>query len=207
MVMGRVAVMKFEVNGKAPTVNPSAIVAPTAVLSGDVNVGADAHISFGAVVLGEEAPVTIGAGSIIRENVVIRSSSKHPVHIGDSVLVGAHSALYGCTVQDNVFLATGVTVFHGACIEAGAEVRINGVVHVNTRLASGASVPIGWVAVGDPATVFPPDEHDQIWRIQRELDFPGTVYGVKRGPDGNVDMSEVTKLGVDRANRGWRMIE
>lgn len=200
--------MKFEVNGKAPTVNPSTIVAPTAVLSGDVNVGADAHISFGAVVLSEEAPVTIGSGSIIRENVVIRSSSRyHPVHIGDSVLVGAHSALYGCTVQHNVFLATGVTVFHGACLEAGAEVRINGVVHVNTRLASGATVPIGWVAVDDPATVLPPDQHDQIWRIQRELDFPGTVYGVKRGPDGKVDMSEVTTLGVERAHRGWRLIE
>ncbi len=199
--------MKFEVNGKSPTVNATAIVAPTAVLSGEVDVGADAHISFGAVVLGEEAPVTIGSGSIIRENVVIRSASKHPVHIGDSVLIGANSALYGCTVQDNAFLATGVTVFHGACIEADVEVRINGVVHVNTRLASGTTVPIGWIAVGDPASILPSNDHDQIWRIQRELDFPGTVYGVKRGPDGTLDMSEVTRRGVERAHRGWRLIE
>jgi hypothetical protein len=42
-------------------------------------------------------------------------------------------------------------------------------------------VPIGWVAVGDPAQIFPPDRHDDIWRIQRELDFPGTVYGVPAG--------------------------
>ena len=106
-----------------------------------------------------------------------------------------------------MFLATGVTVFHGAVIETGAEVRINGVVHVNTRLVSGATVPIGWIAVGDPATVFPPEQHDQIWQIQRELDFPGTVYGVKRGADGKVDMSEVTRLGVDRAGPSWRLIE
>jgi carbonic anhydrase/acetyltransferase-like protein (isoleucine patch superfamily) len=52
--MGRIPVMKFEANGKAPTVNASAVVAPTAVLSGDVGVGTDVHISFGAVVLGEE---------------------------------------------------------------------------------------------------------------------------------------------------------
>jgi carbonic anhydrase/acetyltransferase-like protein (isoleucine patch superfamily) len=199
--------MKFEANGKAPTVNPSAVVAPTAVLRGDVDVGRDVHVSFGSVVLGEEAPVTIGAGTVIRENVVIRGSSKHPVHIGDSVLIGAHSALYGCTVHDNVFLATGVTVFHGACIEAGAEVRINGVVHVNTRLGSGATVPIGWVAVGDPATVLPPEEHDRIWRIQRDLDFPGTAYGVRRGSGGGLNMSEVTRKAIARAQRGWRLIE
>ena len=199
--------MKYQVDGKRPTVDPTATVAPTAVLSGDVNVGTDVHISFGAVILGEEAPVTIGQGTFIRENVVIRSSAKNAVHIGESVLVGAHSALYGCTVQDKVFLATGVTVFHGALIGTEAEVRINGVVHVNTRLSSGATVPIGWIAVGDQATVLPPDQHDQIWRIQRELDFPETVYRVKRGSDGSVDMSEVTRRAAECAQRGWRLIE
>ena len=199
--------MKFEINGKAPKVDATAVVAPTAVICGDVAIGANVHISFGSVVLGEEAPVTIGSGTVIRENVVIRSSSKHPVHIGNSVLVGAHSALYGCTVENEAFLATGVTVFHNAVVGSEAEVRINGVVHVNTRLPAGATVPIGWVAVGDPAKSFPPGEHDEIWKIQRGLDFPGTVYGVKRGSDGTIDMSEVTGRAADRAHEGWRLIE
>jgi carbonic anhydrase/acetyltransferase-like protein (isoleucine patch superfamily) len=199
--------MMFEVNGSVPQVDESAIVAPTAVLSGDVTVGPGVYISFGAVVLGEDAPVTVGAGTIIRENVVIRSSPGHAVHIGASVLVGAHSALYGCTVGDNAFFATGVTVFHGAHIETGAEVRINGVVHVNTRIAAGATVPINWIAVGDPAHVLPPGEHDRIWRIQRELDFPGTVYGVKRAADGTVDMREVTGREIERAHRVWKLVE
>ena len=64
---------------------------------------------------------------------------------------------------------------------AGAEVRINGVLQVNSRLAPGTVVPIGWIGVGDPAQLFPPDRHDDIWAVQRELDFPGTVYGVPRG--------------------------
>jgi hypothetical protein len=42
-------------------------------------------------------------------------------------------------------------------------------------------VPIGWIAVGDPAQILPPDRHDDIWAIQRELDFPGTVLGIERG--------------------------
>lgn len=199
--------MRFEVNGKTPKVDETAIVAPTAVLCGDVSVGANVHISFGSIVLGEETPVTIGSGTVIRENIVIRSSSKHSVHIGESVLVGARSALYGCTVEDNAFLATGVTVFHNAIIGENAEVRINGVVHVNTRLAAGTTVPIGWIAVGDPAKIFPPGEHDEIWRIQRELDFPGTVYGVKRESDGAIDMSDVTRRATNRSHSGWNLIE
>lgn len=199
--------MKFEVNGKSPQVDPSAVVAPTAVLSGDVTIAAGAVISFGAVLLGEEAPVTIGAQTVVRENVVIRSSRGHPVQVAGDVLVGAGSALYGCTVETGAFLATGVTVFHGARIEAGAEVRINGVVHVNTRLPAGATVPIAWVAVGDPAAIHPPEAHEEIWRIQQHLDFPGTVYGVQRDADGGIDMGDVTRKAVDRARTDWRLIE
>jgi len=41
-------------------------------------------------------------------------------------------------------------------------------------------VPIGWVAVGDPAQILPPDRHREIWAIQEAFDFPGTVYGLPR---------------------------
>jgi carbonic anhydrase/acetyltransferase-like protein (isoleucine patch superfamily) len=71
-------------------------------------------------------------------------------------------------------------VFPGAELGPGCEVRIHGVVHVNTVLAPETTVPIGWVAVGAPAQVLPPDRHDDIWAVQRDLDFPQTVYGVPR---------------------------
>jgi enamine deaminase RidA (YjgF/YER057c/UK114 family) len=96
-------------------------------------------------------------------------------------------------------------IFPGARLEAGAEVRIHGVVHVNTRVLAGDTVPIGWVAVGDPAQIMPPDRHEDIWRIQRELDFPGTVYGVPRGTPPAVRMRrQVEWYG---AHRGDRIIE
>jgi hypothetical protein len=53
-------------------------------------------------------------------------------------------------------------------------------VHVNTVLPAGGLVPIGWVAVGDPARVLPPERHDEIWSVQEGLDFPGTVFGPPR---------------------------
>jgi carbonic anhydrase/acetyltransferase-like protein (isoleucine patch superfamily) len=83
-------------------------------------------------------------------------------------------------VGDGCFLATGCSLFPGSRLGRGVEVRINGVVHVNSVLAEEALVPIGWVAVGDPARVFPPGAHDEIWAIQADLDFPGTVYGLSR---------------------------
>lgn len=115
---------------------------------------------------------------MIMETAVIRGTPRHPTRLGDRVLVGPRSHLSGCTVGDDAFLATGVTVFNGARIGPGAELRINAVVHVNSRVSPGDTVPIGWVAVGDRS--LPPEAHDDIWSIQRELDFPGTVWGTER---------------------------
>jgi len=114
------------------------------------------------------------------ENAVIRGRARHPVVIGDDVLVGPHAHVNGARVDDGCFLATGAALFPGSVAGTGSEVRINGVVHVNTVLPPETTVPIGWVAVGDPAQVYPPGQHEQIWAVQESLDFPGTVYGVTR---------------------------
>lgn len=200
--------MKYVIDGKSPSVDPTAVIAPTAVISGAVTIGPRASISFGAVILGDEGSVTIGEQVVIRENVVIRASARYPVRVGNYVLIGARSALYGCTIDDEVFLATGVTIFHGARVGRGAEVRINGIVHVNTVIPAGATVPIGWIAVGDPAEVLPPSEHQRIWAIQRALDFPGTAYGVVRDSDGGIDMREVTGKAVATGlTHRWQELE
>jgi len=170
----------IEHRGRVPRVHPSAYVAPTAVLCGDVHVGPDARILFGAVLTAEDGEVHVGARCVIMENALVRGRAAHPAIIGDDVLVGPHAHLNGARVGIGCFLATGVALFPGCVVGAGCEVRVHGVVHVNTVLPPGTTVPIGWVAVGDPAEVLPPDQHEQIWAIQRSLDFPGTVYGVGR---------------------------
>jgi hypothetical protein len=111
-----------------------------------------------------------------------------------------------CTVEDEVFLATGATVFNGARIGARSEVRINGVVHLRTRVPPDTTVPIGWIAVGDPAELFPPHEHERLWQVQRELDFPGYVFGLRRAAEGESIMPELTRrygraLGQHREDR------
>lgn len=183
--------MQLEHRGSRPRVPDSAYVAPNAVLCGDVTLGEDCRVLFGAVISAEGGPVVLGARCVVMENAVIRGSKRHPVRIGSSVLVGPRAYLTGCTVGDRCFLATGSTVFNGATLGDGAEVRVNGTVHLKTRLAAGATVPIGWVAVGDPAVVLSPAEHEEIWRVQEPLDFPGEVFGVPRAADGSTDMERI----------------
>ena len=185
--------MLIEHRGKRPRVHESAYVAPNATLSGDVVVGPDCRVMFGAVLTAEGGPVEIGAQCIIMENAVIRGTPKHPTRIGDHVLVGPRAYLTGCTIADDVCLATGATVFNGTEIGARAEVRINGTVHLMSRLPPDTTVPIGWVAVGDPAEIRPPNEHDEIWAVQEQLDFPGTVFGLARPPPGATLMPEMTR--------------
>ena len=162
---------------------PSAYVAPNAVLSGDVTVGPDARILFGAVITDDGGPVRIGACTVVMEQALVRGRAGHPARLGDHVLVGPHAHVNGATLEDEVFLATGTSVFPGARIGRGAEVRINAIVHVNSTLASGTVVPIGWVAAGDPAQLFAPAHHEELWAAQRAMDFPGTVFGLPRGQD------------------------
>jgi gamma-carbonic anhydrase len=174
--------MMIEHDGERPRISASAYVAPTAVVCGDVTVGDESCILFHAVVTADGGPVEIGSRCVVMEHALVRGRVSHPVKVGDNVLVGPHSHVNGATIASDAFLATGASVFPGARVGAGAEIRIGGVLHVNSSLPPGAVVPIGWIAVGDPAEVLPPERHDEIWAIQRHLDFPGTVFGLQRRP-------------------------
>ena len=167
-------------SSKKPFVDPSAWIAPNAVLCGDVTIGSGCRIMYGAQVIAETGSITIGRECIIMENAVLRSSSMHPLHIGNNCLIGPNAHVVGSTIEDEVFIATGAAVFHSSHLGKGSEIRINGVVHLKTNIPAGEMVPIGWVAVGNPALILPPDQHDRIWEVQRPLNFPLTVYGFER---------------------------
>jgi carbonic anhydrase/acetyltransferase-like protein (isoleucine patch superfamily) len=170
----------LEHRGRRPEVHPTAYIAPTAVLCGDVRIGPDTRVLFGAVLTAEDGYVEVGARCVIMENTLVRGRRDHPARVADDVLVGPHAHVNGAVVDRGSFLATGVALFPGVTLGAGCEVRPHAIVHVNTALPAGATVPIGWIAVGNPAQILPPDRHDDIWAVQRDLDFPGTVYGVAR---------------------------
>lgn len=176
---------------KRPKIHPTAYIAPTVTICGDVTIGAHCRIMHGAALIAEGGQIVIGDYGIVFENAALRSNAAHSLTIGNYCLVGPQAHLVGCAVEDEVFIATGAAVFHGAVLEKGSEVRIHAVVHLKTRLLAGTTVPIGWIAVGDPAQLFPPDQHDAIWEVQKPLNFPLTVYGLDRS---EATMEKITRI-------------
>jgi gamma-carbonic anhydrase len=162
-------------------IHETASVASTAVVTGDVTIGPRCRVLHGVVVNGDLGPVTLGTEVLVMEHALLRGRPGHPLTIGDAVLVGPHAHLNGTSVEDEVFVATGVAMFPGSRAGPRSELRVNSVLHVNSDLPEGTVVPIGWIAAGSPAQLFPPDRHEELWAVQEPLDFPGTVYGVPRG--------------------------
>jgi len=184
-----------------PCIDPSCRIAPNAVISGDVVIGPNCSIGFGAVLTAESGPIRLGRNVVVMDTAILRGVRNQIMSVGDNVLIGPRASLSGCTIGNNVFLATGSTIFNGAVIGARAEIRINGVVHIRTRLAEDETVPIGWIAVGDPAHIFPPDAHDEIWAIQRRLDFPKFVFGTGHPESGSTIMPQTMPKYSDALRR------
>ena len=176
--------------GKSPVIHPTAYVAPNAVVCGEVTIGKNSRILFGAQVIAEGGSIEVGNECIVMENAVLRSSARHDLMIGSNCLIGPNAHVAGCVVDNEVFIATGAAVFHGAHLGKGCEVRVNGVVHLKTKVPAGETIPIGWIAVGNPATILPPEKHQQIWEIQKPLNFPLAVYGIDRS---EADMIKITR--------------
>lgn len=174
--------MRIESRGKEPVVEASAFVAPTAVLVGDVRVGADCRIMYGAVLDSEGSRVEVGPTCIINEHAVLRATAvgdeERSVVVGDHVLVGPHASLLGCTVEPCSYVATGATVLQGATVRSGANVAVGAVVHANAVVPREFFVPPNTVAVGDPLRVFAPGDEGLVEAI-KAAGFAASAFGVR----------------------------
>jgi len=176
--------------GKTPVVDPTAYVAPNATVCGDVRIGANCRILFGAQIIAEGGSIAIGEECIVMENAVLRSNANHSLRIGNNCLIGPTAHVVGCIVEDEVFIATGAVIFHGAHLQQGCEVRVHGIVHVKSKVHAGDTIPIGWIAVGDPAAILPLEDHEKVWELLKPMNFPYTVYGFDRS---EADMVKITR--------------
>ena len=193
--------MIIEHEGQTPRIHQTAYIAPNAVVSGDVEIGAESRVLFGAVITDDGGPVRIGNGVTIMENAIVRGRPRFGTLIGDYSLVGPHAHLNGTRVGAKVFIATGASLFPGSVIGDRAVVRINGVVHVNSHLPADGVVPINWIALGHPVSVLHPDHHDEINRLMAQLRVRETMYGV----DPEYDADPEGSLMITIAERNTMM--
>ena len=109
----------YTLGPKHPTLAPDAWVAPSASLIGDVRLEAGASIWFGAVLRGDNEPITIGEGSNVQENAVLHVDPGAPLVLGSNVTVGHQAMLHGCTIGDNSLVGAGALVTEGKQFEDG----------------------------------------------------------------------------------------
>lgn len=133
-----------------PTIPPSAWIAGTATVRGDITLGEDVSIWFAAVLRGDEAPITIGDRTNIQDGAVLHVSAGFPCIVGREVTIGHGAVVHGCTVEDGALIGIRATVLDGAVIGAGAIVGAGAVV------PPGMHVPPGTLALGVPAKVVGP---------------------------------------------------
>lgn len=132
---------------KKPCIDPSVFLAPNATVLGDVTVGADSSIFFGAVVRGDRAGITVGRGSNIQDNCVLHVEFDEPLTVGDHVTVGHGAILHGCTVGDGSLIGMGAVVLGGAVIGKHC------IIGAGALVPQGMVIPDGSLAVGVPAKV------------------------------------------------------
>lgn len=154
-----------------PSIDPSAYVAPTATLVGDVRIGPRARVMYGAVLSAEDGTISVGECSIICENAVLRGT----VTLGDHVFVGPQSTLLGCNVGRCAYLATGVTVLQEAVLRPGVVVAIGAAVHARSLLPEEFFVPPNNIAIGE--RVYAPGD-PRLPQAIKQVGFAKVAFGV-----------------------------
>jgi len=135
----------MELDGVSPTIGRDVWLAPTAVLVGDVHVGDNASIWFGAVLRGDSSAIHIGAGTSVQDNAVVHCARDLPTVVGEDVIVGHGAMLEGCVVEDGAIVGMGAIVLQHARLGAGSMLAAGAV------LAERFQVAAGMLAAGVPA--------------------------------------------------------
>jgi carbonic anhydrase/acetyltransferase-like protein (isoleucine patch superfamily) len=151
----------YELDGVAPQLGPDAWVADSAQVIGDVVLGAQVGIWFGAVLRGDTERLVVGEGSNIQDLSLVHTDAGFPVHIGARVTVGHQVTLHGCRVGDGSLIGMQSVVLNGA------QIGRNCLVGAGSLVTEGKVFPDGVLIMGSPA------------RVVREL-TPAQLEGLQR---------------------------
>ncbi len=130
-----------------PQIDPTAYVAPQAVVIGDVRLAARTSVWPTAVLRGDINFIEIGEGSNVQDGTIVHLAEDLPVRVGKLVTIGHRAILHACTVEDECLIGMGATILDGATIGKGSIIGAHALVTKGTR------IPPGSLVMGMPAKV------------------------------------------------------
>ena len=135
-----------KLNGHTPKFGKNCFLADNAAIIGDVEMGNDCSIWFGAVLRGDVHSIRIGNKVNIQDNATIHATyKKSPTNIGNNVSIAHNAVIHGCTIKDNGLIGMGAIVLDDAVVES------NTIVAAGSVVTKGTVVESGWVYAGTPA--------------------------------------------------------
>lgn len=161
----------YSFEGRTPDVHPTAFVAPTASIVGDVVIEEDASVWFGAVIRGDYSQVIVRRGANVQDGAVVHGPPGEPTVIGEGATVAHNCVVHGAVLGAECLIANGAIVLDGARVGAGSLVAAGAVV------PSGMEVPDGVLAAGVPAVV------------KREIAGTPSEFWVKTNPGAYRDLA------------------
>jgi carbonic anhydrase/acetyltransferase-like protein (isoleucine patch superfamily) len=157
-------------------------VAPDAHVIGNVTLGENVGIWFGAVLRGDKDSIRVGARSNIQDGAMVHVDAGFPADIGEGCTIGHHAIIHGCTIGDNSLVGMGATILNGA------KIGRNCLIGANALVTEGKEFPDNSLIVGAPA------------RAIRTLDEKA-IEGLRRSAAGYVENAEIFKAGLRRIDR------
>lgn len=139
--------MIAKIENKTPKIADGVYIASNAAVIGDVAIGKNSSVWFGAVIRGDSNSMTIGSQTNVQDLCVLHVDSRHPLIIGDAVTIGHRAILHGCTIENNVLIGMGATIMNGAVIGKESIVGAGALVTEDTE------IPPRSLVLGFPAKV------------------------------------------------------
>ncbi|HUP84853.1 MAG TPA: gamma carbonic anhydrase family protein [Acidimicrobiales bacterium] len=169
----------FAFEGRAPDVHPTAFIAPTATLVGEVVVEAGASVWYGAVVRADYSPVIIREGANVQDGAVLHGPPNATTEVGKGATVAHLCVVHGATLGEECLVANGSTILDGARIGARTMIAAHSLVAAN------AEIPAGVLAAGSPAVV------------KRALEGTPAEFWVKMNPPAYAELAVRHRGGVE----------
>ncbi len=155
----------YSFEGKRPTVHPTAFIAPTASLVGDVTVEENASVWYGAVIRADYSAVIVRAGANVQDGAVVHGPPGQPTEIGRGATVAHNCVVHGAVLEEECLVANGAIVLDGARVGARSLIAAGSVVSANQE------IPPDVLAAGSPA------------QVKRPIDGTPSEFWVKANPD------------------------